>query len=174
MTFGVEDSGDGRQSVYVKSNIEFCEQAAPPKGRRGAPLIPPRSHRAEGYISSIGRARRAHPKMWSGQRGCSRELECLGWSALREEDGALRALLSPVSRQKNPVRPREIEASPCRGTKFRIVASRVSRAAHPGVILVTKMVKDLSVGAGIRFVARGSPSLTGVSEKWCLHSVGKS
>lgn len=51
------------------------------------------------------------------------------------------------------------------------IASRISTHAEPGQILVSRTVRDLAVGAPIRFQAQGSHALRGVPEPWELHSV---
>jgi class 3 adenylate cyclase len=51
------------------------------------------------------------------------------------------------------------------------IAARVSALAAPGEVLVSRTVKDLVVGSGIRFSDRGVHSLKGVSDTWQLHAV---
>jgi class 3 adenylate cyclase len=51
------------------------------------------------------------------------------------------------------------------------IASRISSAADPGQILVSRTVRDLAVGAPIRFENQGSRTLRGVPEAWELYSV---
>jgi class 3 adenylate cyclase len=51
------------------------------------------------------------------------------------------------------------------------IASRISTAADPGQILVSRTVRDLSVGAPIQFADQGSHTLRGVPEPWQLYSV---
>jgi len=50
------------------------------------------------------------------------------------------------------------------------IASRVSGVAGPGEVLVSRTVKDLSVGSGIRFEDRGEHELKGVSDAWQLYA----
>ncbi|MEX2253538.1 MAG: adenylate/guanylate cyclase domain-containing protein [Thermoleophilaceae bacterium] len=48
------------------------------------------------------------------------------------------------------------------------IAARVSAAAKPGEILVSRTVRDLVVGSGIEFARRGEHELRGVPGKWEL------
>jgi len=48
------------------------------------------------------------------------------------------------------------------------IAARVAALAAPGEVLVSSTVKDLLVGSGIEFEARGSHALKGVPEMWRL------
>jgi class 3 adenylate cyclase len=43
--------------------------------------------------------------------------------------------------------------------------------AGPGEVLASSMVKDLVVGSGIGFEARGSHTLKGVPDDWLLFAV---
>jgi pimeloyl-ACP methyl ester carboxylesterase len=56
------------------------------------------------------------------------------------------------------------------GTAFEIVEF-VQNTAGPNEVLVSNTVKDLVVGAGFRFEARGEHSIDGVSGKWKLYLV---
>ncbi len=51
------------------------------------------------------------------------------------------------------------------------IASRTQGAAAPGEILVSSTVKDLAVGAGLRFEDRGEHKLKGVPDSWRLFRV---
>jgi class 3 adenylate cyclase len=51
------------------------------------------------------------------------------------------------------------------------IASRISSSAEPGQILASRTVRDLAVGAPIRFEDRGARELRGVPETWELYSV---
>jgi pimeloyl-ACP methyl ester carboxylesterase len=50
------------------------------------------------------------------------------------------------------------------------VAARVAAKAGPGEVLVSRMVKDLVAGSGIRFEPRGTHSLKGVPGKFALYA----
>ena len=50
------------------------------------------------------------------------------------------------------------------------IGARVSAAASPGEVLVTRTVRDLVAGSGISFDERGEHSLNGVSEAWALYA----
>jgi DNA-binding SARP family transcriptional activator/pimeloyl-ACP methyl ester carboxylesterase len=52
-----------------------------------------------------------------------------------------------------------------------LIAERVAAHALNGEILVSRTVKDLVVGSGITFTARGSYPLAATSERWALFSV---
>ena len=64
----------------------------------------------------------------------------------------------------------ELEGSRLTGMAVHI-ASRTQSAAAPGEILVSSTVKDLAVGAGLRFEDRGEHTLKGVADPWRLFSV---
>jgi class 3 adenylate cyclase len=51
------------------------------------------------------------------------------------------------------------------------IAARVSAYAGPGEVLVSRTVKDLVAGSGIRFTDRGAHTLKGISDTWQLHAV---
>jgi class 3 adenylate cyclase len=51
------------------------------------------------------------------------------------------------------------------------IASRISSSAEPGQILVSRTVRDLAVGAPIRFADCGTHALRGVPEPWQLYAV---
>ena len=51
------------------------------------------------------------------------------------------------------------------------LASRIQTLAAPGEILVSRTVRDLVVGSGLRFVDRGDHQLKGVPEPWRLLSL---
>ncbi|MEQ1702476.1 MAG: adenylate/guanylate cyclase domain-containing protein [Ilumatobacteraceae bacterium] len=46
------------------------------------------------------------------------------------------------------------------------IASRVARMAAPGEVLVSRTVRDLSVGSGVTFHDRGTHNLKGVPDDW--------
>lgn len=48
------------------------------------------------------------------------------------------------------------------------IAARVGAAAEPNEVVVSRTVKDLVAGSGLRFEARGDHQLKGVSEPWQL------
>jgi class 3 adenylate cyclase/predicted alpha/beta hydrolase len=50
------------------------------------------------------------------------------------------------------------------------IGARVSAAALPGEVLVTRTVRDLVAGSGIAFDDRGEHSLKGVPESWALYA----
>jgi class 3 adenylate cyclase len=51
------------------------------------------------------------------------------------------------------------------------IAARVSAAAGPGEVLVSRTVKDLVIGSSIAFEDRGEHELKGVSDRWQLLAV---
>jgi class 3 adenylate cyclase len=53
------------------------------------------------------------------------------------------------------------------------IGARVAALATPGEVLVTRTVKDLSVGSGIDFDRRGTHVLRGVPGDWELHAAGE-
>jgi class 3 adenylate cyclase len=50
------------------------------------------------------------------------------------------------------------------------IGARVSSAASPGEVLVTRTVRDLVAGSGIAFDDRGEHSLKGVPDRWALYA----
>jgi class 3 adenylate cyclase len=52
------------------------------------------------------------------------------------------------------------------------IAARVAALAAPGEVLVSRTVKDLVAGSGLRFEDRGSHLLKGVPDDWQLFAVG--
>jgi class 3 adenylate cyclase len=48
------------------------------------------------------------------------------------------------------------------------IAARVNALAAPGEVLVSRTVKDLVAGSGIRFLDRGAHALKGIDESWQL------
>jgi class 3 adenylate cyclase len=50
------------------------------------------------------------------------------------------------------------------------IAARVSAAAGPGEVLVSRTVKDLVAGSGIEFSDRGAQTLKGVPDEWQLYA----
>ena len=51
------------------------------------------------------------------------------------------------------------------------IAARVMSYAAPGEVLVTRTVKDLTVGTGLTFDDRGEQALKGIPERWQLYAV---
>jgi class 3 adenylate cyclase len=51
------------------------------------------------------------------------------------------------------------------------IGARVAAEAAPGEVLVSRTVKDLVAGSGIRFSERGIVELRGVPGEWNLYSV---
>jgi class 3 adenylate cyclase len=51
------------------------------------------------------------------------------------------------------------------------IAARVAATAAPGEVLVSRTVKDLVAGSGVRFADRGEHVLKGISDQWQLFSV---
>jgi class 3 adenylate cyclase len=51
------------------------------------------------------------------------------------------------------------------------IAARVTSLAGPGEILVSRTVRDLVAGSGLRFVDRGEHELKGVPETWSVYEV---
>ena len=51
------------------------------------------------------------------------------------------------------------------------IAARITALAGPGEVLVSSTVRDLAVGAGIRFEDRGRHQLKGVPGEWQVHAV---
>jgi class 3 adenylate cyclase len=49
------------------------------------------------------------------------------------------------------------------------IAARVAGLARPGEILVSRTVRDLVAGSGLRFAERGEHELKGVPERWPLY-----
>ncbi len=54
------------------------------------------------------------------------------------------------------------------------IGARVSAQAGPGEVWVSRTVRDLVVGSGMRFDARGTHALKGVPEPWQLYSPANS
>ena len=52
------------------------------------------------------------------------------------------------------------------------IGARVSAMAGPGEVLVSQTVKDLVVGSGLQFAARGEHELKGVPGSWRLYALG--
>jgi class 3 adenylate cyclase len=50
------------------------------------------------------------------------------------------------------------------------VGARVCALAEPGEVLVTRTVRDLVAGSGIRFEERGEHELKGVPDRWALYA----
>jgi class 3 adenylate cyclase len=51
------------------------------------------------------------------------------------------------------------------------IAARVAGLARPGEILVSRTVRDLVAGSGLRFAERGEQELKGVPDRWPLYVV---
>jgi class 3 adenylate cyclase len=50
------------------------------------------------------------------------------------------------------------------------IGARVAALAQPGEVLVTRTVRDLVAGSGIRFEERGDHQLKGVPDRWMLYA----
>jgi class 3 adenylate cyclase len=50
------------------------------------------------------------------------------------------------------------------------IGARVSTAASPGEVLVTRTVRDLVAGSGISFDERGEHALKGIPDTWALYA----
>jgi len=51
------------------------------------------------------------------------------------------------------------------------IGARIAALAHPGEILVSNTVKDLSGGAGFHFADRGTHPLKGVPDAWRVYKL---
>jgi class 3 adenylate cyclase len=51
------------------------------------------------------------------------------------------------------------------------IGARIAGLARPGEILVSRTVRDLVAGSGLRFADRGEQELKGVPERWPLYAV---
>jgi pimeloyl-ACP methyl ester carboxylesterase len=51
------------------------------------------------------------------------------------------------------------------------IGARVAGLARPGEILVSRTVRDLVAGSGLRFAERGEHELKGVPDRWSLYAV---
>jgi class 3 adenylate cyclase/pimeloyl-ACP methyl ester carboxylesterase len=51
------------------------------------------------------------------------------------------------------------------------IAARVMDAAHPGEVMISRTVKDLVAGSGIKCEDAGEHTLKGIEEKWQLYKV---
>ncbi len=51
------------------------------------------------------------------------------------------------------------------------IAARVQAAATPGEVLVSRTVKDLAIGSGMRFEDRGEHTLRGIPGEWRVYSL---
>jgi class 3 adenylate cyclase len=51
------------------------------------------------------------------------------------------------------------------------IGARVAAMAGAGEVLVSRTVKDLVVGSGLRFADRGEHELKGVPDRWHLFAV---
>jgi hypothetical protein len=58
-----------------------------------------------------------------------------------------------------------------RGRLNRHSRARVAHLAGPGEILVSRTVRDLVAGSGLRFAERGDHELRGVPERWPIYAV---
>jgi class 3 adenylate cyclase len=110
------------------------------------------------------------------------EVGTVGDGFLATFDGPARAIQCALAVCKNlePIGLRvraglhtgEIERQ---GTDIRGIAvhigARVAALAGPGEVLTSSTVKDLVIGSGIGFEARGSHALKGVPDEWLLFSV---
>ena len=110
------------------------------------------------------------------------EVGTAGDGFLATFDGPARAIQCAISVRQNlePLGLRvraglhtgEIErsGSEVRGIAVHI-AARVDALAGPGEVLASSTVKDLVIGSGIDFEARGSHALKGVPDEWRLFAV---
>jgi class 3 adenylate cyclase len=53
------------------------------------------------------------------------------------------------------------------------IGARVAALAGPGEILVSRTVRDLVAGSGLRFAERGEHELKGVPDRWTLYAVSR-
>lgn len=95
--------------------------------------------------------------------GPSRAVACA--HALRRRAGAL-GLATRAGAHTGEV---ELRGDDVSGIAVHI-ASRVSALAGPGEVLVSRTVKDLSVGSGVAFEDRGEHALKGVTDPWRLYA----
>jgi class 3 adenylate cyclase len=51
------------------------------------------------------------------------------------------------------------------------IGARIESAAHPDEVLVSRTVRDLVAGSGIKFTDRGAHTLKGVADEWQLFAV---
>ena len=51
------------------------------------------------------------------------------------------------------------------------IGARVADLAQPGEILVSRTVRDLVAGSGLRFAERGEHELKGIPDRWQLYAV---
>jgi class 3 adenylate cyclase len=51
------------------------------------------------------------------------------------------------------------------------IGARIAALASPGEVLASGTVKDLVVGAPLRFAGRGEHELKGVPDRWRLYAV---
>lgn len=51
------------------------------------------------------------------------------------------------------------------------IAARIGALSHPGEVLVSRTVRDLVAGSGIRFESRGEHDLKGLETAWELYAV---
>ena len=51
------------------------------------------------------------------------------------------------------------------------IGARVAGLAGPGEVLVSRTVRDLVAGSGLRFAERGEHELKGVPDRWSLYAV---
>jgi pimeloyl-ACP methyl ester carboxylesterase len=118
------------------------------------------------------------------ERFRGREVDVAGDGFLATFDGPARAIRCAVA-VREAVRPIGIDlraglhsgevdlaGEGVRGIAVHIGA-RVARLARPGEVLVSSTVKDLVVGSGIEFEARGIHELKGVPGEWQLFAVGE-
>ena len=49
------------------------------------------------------------------------------------------------------------------------IAARLMDLAEPGELIVSSVVRDLSVGSGLEFTDRGRHSLKGVPDEWQVY-----
>jgi class 3 adenylate cyclase len=51
------------------------------------------------------------------------------------------------------------------------IGSRVMAMAGPGEVWVSRTVKDLTIGSGLKFADRGRHALKGVPDEWELYAL---
>jgi class 3 adenylate cyclase len=51
------------------------------------------------------------------------------------------------------------------------IGARISSLAGPGEVFVSRTVKDLVAGSGLRFEDRGERQLKGIGEEWHLFAL---
>lgn len=113
-----------------------------------------------------------------------RELATTGDGFLAAFDGAARAvrcaeaIASDVSSDGLQIRAGvhageiDLRGSDASGLSVHI-AARIAALAEPGEVLVSSTVRDLLIGSGFDFVARGEYALKGAPDRWRLFAVSR-